>query len=80
MIDYHPYDVKIDKPFNINRTNITRIEKKCASKDTIRFVTMGDSQGFYNETRDFVNEINHRNDISVKSVYCNNSLTTFIET
>lgn len=63
MIDYHPYDVKIDKPFNINRTNITRIEKKCASKDTIRFVTMGDSQGFYNETRDFVNEINHRNDI-----------------
>ena len=63
MIDYHPYDVKIDKPININRTNIARIENLCANKDTIRFVAMGDSQGFYNETRDFVNVINHRKDI-----------------
>lgn len=63
MIDYHPYDVKIDKPININRTNIARIENLCANKDTIRFVAMGDSQGFYNETRDFVNAINLRKDI-----------------
>lgn len=63
MIDYHPYDVNINHPRNINNTNISTIESRCFNKDTIRIVAMGDSQGFYNETRDFVKHINSRNDI-----------------
>lgn len=63
MFDYHPYDVKIDNPRDINSTNIPIIERLCAGKDTVRFVAMGDSQGFYNETRSFVSTINRRNDI-----------------
>lgn len=63
MIDYHPYDVKIDGECNINATNIQRIQTACAGKDTIRFAAMGDSQVFYNETHDFVAHINSRNDI-----------------
>lgn len=63
MVDYHPYDVSVDGAKGINARNITRIETVCAGKDTIRFAAMGDSQGFYNETRTFVNIINSRSDI-----------------
>ena len=63
MVDYHPYDVNIDQPRNINATNISRIEQSCKDKDTLRIVAMGDSQGFYNESRTFVKHINSRNDI-----------------
>lgn len=62
-MDYHPYDVKIEGAKNINSRNIAQIEHICANKDSIRFVAMGDSQGFYNDTRDFVEAINTRNDI-----------------
>ena len=40
-----------------------RIEANCQGKTTIRFVTMGDSQRWYDETKDFVKAINQRNDI-----------------
>lgn len=63
LIDYHPYDVRIDGETDINAHNIERIEKNCKDKNTIRFVTMGDSQRWYDETLDFVNNINKRNDI-----------------
>ncbi|WP_300699828.1 metallophosphoesterase [Bacteroides sp.] len=63
LIDYHPYDVRIDGETDINAHNIERIEKNCKDKKTIRFVTMGDSQRWYDETLDFVNDINKRDDI-----------------
>lgn len=63
MIDYHPYDVRISGETNVNARNIEQIETGCKGKTTIRFVTMGDSQRWYDETADFVNEINKRNDI-----------------
>ena len=63
MIDYHPYDVRISGETDINARNITRIEESCQGKTTLRFVTMGDSQRWYDETEDFVNEINKREDI-----------------
>ena len=63
MIDYHPYDVKISGETNINAKNIIKIENNCKGKDTIRFITMGDSQRWYDETVDFVNNVNKRNDI-----------------
>lgn len=63
MIDYHPYDVRISGETDVNATNIAEIEANCLGKDTIRFITMGDSQRWYDETEDFVNSANQRTDI-----------------
>lgn len=65
VFDYHPYDVRItnDKYKNINSENIKKIEKKCSGKNTIRFVMVGDTQRWYDETEMFVNHINGRDDI-----------------
>lgn len=63
LIDYHPYDVRIDGETNVNAHNIEKIEANCKGKTTIRFVTLGDSQRWYDETEDFVKEINKRDDI-----------------
>lgn len=63
LIDYHPYDVRISGETDVNEHNIEQIEKNCKEKDTIRFVSMGDSQRWYDETVDFVNHLNQRNDI-----------------
>ena len=63
MIDYHPYDVRISGETDVNAHNIEQIEANCKGKTTLRFITMGDSQRWYDETEDFVNEINKRDDI-----------------
>lgn len=63
VIDYHPYDVKIKGETGINAKNMKRIEEKCLGKTTIRFIAMGDSQRWYDETEDFVKAANARNDI-----------------
>lgn len=63
LIDYHPYDVRITGDTNINATNIALIEDICQGKDTLRFITMGDSQRWYDETEDFVSVVNARSDI-----------------
>lgn len=63
LIDYHPYDVRISGETDVNAHNIAEIEKNSKDKTTIRFVTMGDSQRWYDETLDFVKHLNQRNDI-----------------
>lgn len=63
MIEYHPYDVRLRGETDMNGKNIPRIESACAGKDTVRFALMGDTQRFYDETEDFVEHINARNDI-----------------
>ena len=63
LIEYHPYDGNIDGPTQVNATNIARIHALCDHKDTIRFILMGDTQRWYDETEDFVNHVNQRNDI-----------------
>ncbi len=63
LIEYHPYDGRISGETGINAKNIARIEKKCTGKETIRFALVGDTQRWYDETVDFVNELNRRNDI-----------------
>ncbi len=63
MVDYHPYDVRIKGQTDINQTNIKRIETECLDKDTLRVVFTGDSQRWYDETEDFVNNVNARNDV-----------------
>lgn len=63
LIDYHPYDVRIEGEKDINAKNIAKIEANCKGKTSLKFIVMGDSQGWYDETEDFVNEANKLNDI-----------------
>ncbi len=63
MFDYHPYDGQIKGEKGINAHNIERIETATAGKTTIKFATMGDSQRYYDETEQFVNALNQRDDI-----------------
>ena len=63
LIEYHPYDVRLHGETGVNAKNIARIEEICEGKDTLRFVLMGDSQRWYDETEDFVNALNKRNDV-----------------
>lgn len=63
MIDYHPYDVHIKGEKDINKHNIARIEETCKGKDTIRFIAFGDTQGWYDETIEFVKSANQQKDI-----------------
>lgn len=61
--EYHPYDGRITGETGINAKNIARIVQNCAGKDSIRFIMMGDTQRWYDETEDFVKAANNRNDI-----------------
>lgn len=63
LIEYHPYDVRIDGPRDINARNIKRIESACSGKDTIRFAVISDTQRWYDETQKAVGSINKRGDI-----------------
>lgn len=63
MFDYHPYDGRIKGETGINAKNIALIENKCKGRDTFRFVMMGDTQRWYDETEDFVTAVNKRDDI-----------------
>lgn len=63
LIEYHPYDVKITGEKDCNAKNIEKIEALYKDNTTIRFVVMGDSQRWYDETYDFVKTINQRDDI-----------------
>jgi len=64
-IEYHPYEIRLKKDYrNLTEKNISRIhENEVTDDDTIRFVLMGDTHRFYDETKDFVRHINKRNDI-----------------
>lgn len=62
--EYHPYDVRLDKKYrNINAGNIEKLRIKDRHRDTVRFIFMGDSQRWYDETEAFVKAANARNDI-----------------
>lgn len=66
LIEYHPYDVRLHGETGINAKNIARIEEICEGKDTLRFVLMGDSQRWYDETEDFVKALNKRDDSGLR--------------
>lgn len=61
--EYHPYDVNVKGPTGLNAKNIASIEMQCYQKDTIRFALMGDAQRWYDDSNDFVDAINKRNDL-----------------
>lgn len=61
VFDIHPYDVEFGGEKDINNHNISIIEEKCKDKDTIRFALTGDTQGWYDETKALVNDVNKHN-------------------
>lgn len=61
--EYHPYDGRITGETDINAKNIKLIKQQTEGKDTVRFVMMGDTQRWYDETEDFVSHLNKRKDI-----------------
>lgn len=64
-IEYHPYEIRLKDDYRgLTQKNIDRIhQKEITDDDTIRFVLMGDTHRFYDETKDFVRHINKRDDI-----------------
>lgn len=64
LFEYQPYDTpNKDGLSNLNKTNISKILKSDNAGDTIRFVFTGDTQRFYDETVDFVKDVNRRSNI-----------------
>ncbi|PTN05949.1 calcineurin-like phosphoesterase family protein [Mangrovibacterium marinum] len=63
LFEYHPYDTQNFDKTEVNAANIAKIELQDNQSDTLRFVLIGDSQRYYDETEDFVDNINQRNDI-----------------
>ena len=63
LIDYHPYDTRVDGKSHINAQNIERIEAATAGKKAIRFVLISDTQRWYDETKAAVKSITARDDI-----------------
>lgn len=63
MIDYHPYDGRIEGPHGLNAWNIARIEESCRGKNHIRFAIITDTQRWYDEMKIALADINARGDI-----------------
>lgn len=63
LIDYHPYDARIDGETGINARNTERIEANLKGKSSLRFAVISDTQRWYDETRAAVRSINARSDI-----------------
>ena len=63
LIDYHPYDTKIDDAHDINRSNDLLIEQRLDGRSEITFAVIIDTQRWYDETEKAVKSINARNDI-----------------
>lgn len=62
-VEYHPYDMRIHGSTDINATNMARIEEQCRGRREIRFAVVSDSQRWYDELEDAVEEIAERDDI-----------------
>ena len=43
MIDYHPYDTRIDGAHNINQQNCERIKQQCENRSSIKFAVISDT-------------------------------------
>ncbi|MDR2914204.1 MAG: metallophosphoesterase [Tannerella sp.] len=63
MLESHPYDGNIKGETGINTKNIKRIEDSCKGKNRLKFAFISDTQRAYDETEDFVNVLNKRDDI-----------------
>lgn len=61
--EYHPYDGRVTGETGINAKNIARIEKATKGKKSIKFALIGDTQRWYDDTKDFVKAANQRTDL-----------------
>ena len=63
VFDVHPYDVNIKGETHINNSNISKIEKLCKDKDTLKIAFISDTHGWYSDFKDEVADINKHKDI-----------------
>lgn len=63
MVEYHPYDTRIDGATHINSRNIARIEESLQGAKSFRFAFITDTQRWYDETEEAVKAINRRTDV-----------------
>lgn len=63
VFDAHPYDMNYEGERNINLTNINKIEEACKGKDTLRIAFVGDTHGWYSDTKDMVSSLNKTEDL-----------------
>lgn len=61
--EYHPYDIKLYGERNVNNHNIAKIEENCKDKDTLYVVFTGDTQGWFDQTKDMIADINSLDNI-----------------
>ena len=63
LIEYHPYDTRIEGETGLTAKNIGLIEERMQGRTSLRFAMISDTQRRYDETRDVVNVLNARGDI-----------------
>ena len=63
LIEYHPYDSRVDGERLHNAAAIKRIERETAGRETVRFAVISDTQRWYDETGAIVDAINARPDV-----------------
>ncbi|MDY4890384.1 MAG: metallophosphoesterase [Prevotella sp.] len=63
VFHYHPYDVRFDGPYDINKRNMQKIEQQCLNKDTLVFAFVSDSHNWLSSTEDMVKDVNSRSEI-----------------
>lgn len=63
VIEYHPYDTRIQGETGLTEKNIRLIEEKMQGKREFRFAMISDTQRRYDETKKMVDVINSRGDI-----------------
>lgn len=57
-VEYHPYDMHIEGAKGVNAANIERIERECAGKKELKVAVISDSQRWYDELEDAIEDIN----------------------
>lgn len=63
LIEYHPYDTRIEGETGLTEKNIRLIEEKMKGKREFRFAMISDTQRSYDETQEVINILNAREDI-----------------
>ena len=63
VIEYHPYDTRIEGETGLTEKNVRLIEEKTRGKREFRFAMISDTQRRYDETEKVVELLNRRGDI-----------------
>ena len=63
LIEYHPYDTRIEGETGLTAKNVRLIEEETRGKREFRFAMISDTQRRYDETEEVVDLLNRRGDI-----------------